>query len=130
MADTQIHQQDRINAKMEEIKSEFDDSIRNLLQEMNKSRLKGKGKVSLLPIVERNSLRWTLGWKTGKVSIEMSVIVRFEDTGQTARVAGAWVHRHASTPIDYDGHTPTTKMRRLNSLSIAEIQEAMEAEWV
>jgi hypothetical protein len=31
--------------------------------------------------------------------------------------------------MDFEGHTPTTRMRRLTSLSIAAIREAIDAEW-
>jgi hypothetical protein len=120
---------DRIPIKMEEVKREYGGGIVDLLKELNRIRLKSKGRLTSLPITDRKSLRWTLAWKTERVSYEMSVIVRFDDDGQVARVAGVWVHRHASTPMDYEGHTPTTRMHRLATLSIAGIREAIDAEW-
>ena len=99
-------------------------------KEINKTRLKNKGMLTLMPVIENNSLRWTLSWKEQqKVSLEMHVIVSLEDDGHAAKVSRVWIHRHASTSVDYDGHTPTTRMRRLTSLSIDEIREAIDAEW-
>jgi hypothetical protein len=39
-----------------------------------------------------------------------------------------FVHRHASTSLDYEDHTPTTRMRRLTGFSMKDIREAIEAE--
>jgi hypothetical protein len=92
-------------------------------------RLAGKGKVAAAPVIDRASLRWVLAWREDDVSYDLNVVVRFEDDGQSAYIAGVWVHRHAATPIDFEGHTPTTRMHRLTGLSIKEIRAAIEAEW-
>jgi hypothetical protein len=75
------------------------------------------------------NLRWTLSLKKRqKISLEPRIIVNVEDDRHTAKVDRVWIHRHASTPIDFEGHTPTTRMRRLSSLSIEAIREAADAE--
>ena len=121
--------QERIDKKIEEIKTMLGRDIVTLLRQVNATRLGGKGKVTTAPVADRASLRWMLEWKQDRVSYDLNVVVRFDDDGQTARVAGVWVHRHASTPMEYEGHTPTTRMHRLTGLSIKEIKEAIEAEW-
>ncbi len=123
-------QQDRINAKIEDVQREYGKGIRDLLKEMNRSRLKNKGQVTQVPIVDKNNLRWTLSWKVEQVSYSMSVVIGIEDDGYEARAGRVWVHRHASTPVDFEGHTPTTRMRRLTHLSLEEIREAVVAEWI
>ena len=129
MADQTNSQKQRIDAKIEEVKSEYAAGIHELLSEVNTTRLKGKGKVEP-PVVEGSSLRWTLAWREeSKISLEQNIVANVEDDGRQARVGRVWVHRHASTPMDFEGHTPTTRMRRLTSLSIAAIREAIDAEW-
>ena len=130
MADRKDLKQERINAKIAEIRRDNGDGIRALLKEVNKTRLNSNGKITEAPIVEATSLRWTLAWKEERrISLELNIVVNIEDDGQHARVGRVWVHRHASTPMDYEGHTPTTRMRRLAGLSIAEIRDAIDAEW-
>ncbi len=120
---------DRMTPKMEEIKREFGGEIVDLFKELNRIRLKGVGTITPLPVMDRKSLRWSLSWKAEPISFEISIIIRFEDDGQVARVAGVWVHRHASTPMDFEGHTPTTRMHRLTTLTMPAIREAIDAEW-
>ncbi len=130
MAEPDEAKQARIDDKIEQVKRDYSDAIRALLQETNRTRLKGRGKVIAVPEAERNSLRWTLAWKEQqKISFELNIVVNIEDDGHTAQVGRVWVHRHASTPIDFEGHTPTTRMRRLARLDIDEIRQAIEAEW-
>jgi hypothetical protein len=121
--------QERIDRKIDEVKTTLGKDIVTLLKQINTTRLAGKGKVAAMPVTDRASLRWTLAWRQERVSYDLNVVVRFDDDGQTARVAGVWVHRHASTPLEFEGHTPTTRMHRLTGLSIKEIREAIEAEW-
>lgn len=121
--------QERITQKIQEVRTTFGKDIVALLRRVNMARLAGKGKVTAAPVIDRTSLRWTLAWRQDKISYDLNVVVRFDDDGQTARVTGVWVHRHAATPLEYEGHTPTTRMRRLTSLSIPEIREAIDAEW-
>jgi hypothetical protein len=121
--------QERIAQKIEEVKMMLGKDIVALLKQVNATRLRGKGKVVATPIVDRASLRWMLEWKQEKVSYDLNVVIRFEDDGKVARVAGIWVHRHASTPLEFEGHTPTTRIHRLTGFSIKEILEAIEAEW-
>lgn len=128
MRELSTEAQARINELIEEIKNGIGKEITALLKEINITRLGGKGKL-VKPVVDRASLRWTLAWEQNDISYDLNIIVRFEDNGKTARVAGVWVHRHASTPLDYEGHTPTTRMHRLTGLSIEEIKEAIEAQW-
>jgi hypothetical protein len=128
MPELSAEAQARINELIEETQNGIGKQITALLKEINATRLANKGKVSQ-PIVNRASLRWTLAWEQNKISYDLNIIVRFEDNGKVARVAGVWVHRHASTPLDYEGHTPTTRMHRLTGLTIKEIREAIDAEW-
>ena len=121
--------QEQITKKIEEIQGAFGKDIVTLLRQVNTTRLAGKGKVAAAPVADRASLRWTLEWKKDRISYDLNVVVRFDDDGQTARVAGAWVHWHVSTPMEFEGHTPTTRMHRLTGLSIKEIREAIDAEW-
>ncbi len=122
-------QQARIASQIDRVIQEYSNAISDLLKETNKTRLKGRGKITEAPLIEGNSLRWTLTWKEQKVSYELSILVNIEDDGQKANVGRVWVHRRASTPIDFEGHTPTTRMRRLARLNIDEIREAIELEW-
>jgi hypothetical protein len=128
MAESANSQQMRIKRKIEEVKNDFGDAICDLLKEVSKTHLKGKGKLAAAPVIERNSLRWTLEWKIGEISFDLNVIAVVEDDGRAARVARVLVQRHASTPLEFEGHTPTTRMRRVAKLSIADIREAIEAE--
>ncbi len=123
-------QQARIDAKMQEIKRAYDEEIYLLLKEVNKTHLKNKGRITTTPVVENDNLRWTLAWKEQqKISFELHVVISIEDDGHAAKVGRVWIHRHASTPIDFEGHTPTTRMRRLATLSMDGIREAIDAEW-
>lgn len=129
MKELKSEAQARIAKRIEEVKDALGKDIVALLKQVNTTRLAGKGKVTATPIADRASLRWMLAWEQDKISYDLNVVVRFDDNGQTARVAGVWVHRHASTPMEYEGHTPTTRMHRLTGLAIKEIKEAIEAEW-
>lgn len=128
MRELSIDAQARLNELIEEIQNGIGKEITALLKEINTTRLAGKGKLAK-PVADRASVRWTLAWEQNKISYDLNVVVRLEDNGKTARVAGVWVHRHASTPLDYEGHTPTTRIHSLTGLSLEEIQEAIEAEW-
>ncbi len=130
MAESTDLQQQRIDATIEGIKRDYSSRVVDLFQDLNTSRLRGNGKITAAPVVEGASLRWTLEWtEERKISFELSLVVNVEDDGREARIGRVWVHRHASTPLDYDGHTPTTRMRRLTGLSLREIREAIDAEW-
>jgi hypothetical protein len=120
--------EERINEKLAEIQQGVGKSITELLRETNKTKLAGKGKVSAHPIRERSGLRWTLAWHEGKVAYDLNVVVNVEDDGKETRVSKVLVHRHASADYDYEGHIPTTRMRRLAKLDIAEIKDAITAE--
>lgn len=122
-------QQARIASQIDRVIQDYSNAIADLLKETNKTRLKGRGKVSEAPLIEGNSLRWTLMWKEHKISFELSILVNIEDDGRKADVGRVWVHRRASTPIDFGGHTPTTRMRRLARLDLDEIRQAIELEW-
>ncbi len=120
--------EERLNEKLAEIQQGVGKSIVELLHQTNKDKLAGKGKVSVHPIRERSALRWTLAWHEGKVAYDLNIVVYVEDDGTAAKVSKVLVHRHASADFDYDGHTPTTRMRRLTGLSLEELQQAIEAE--
>jgi hypothetical protein len=122
-------QQARIVKEIEAVRHQVGDALSGILQDVNRERLKNKGKLTAAPKAERNSLRWTLEWKDGDVNYDLNVVVVVEDDGTQARVGRVWVQRHASTPLEFDGHTPTTRIRRLTMLSLPEIREAIEAEW-
>jgi len=114
---------------IQSIQHEYGNAIAEVLRETSRHRLKGKGKVTVAAEAGRNSVRWTLAWMDGEINFDLNVVATIEDDGVRARIGRVWVQRHASTPLDFDGHTPTTRMRRLTSLSLAEIREAIEAEW-
>jgi hypothetical protein len=119
----------RMQAKIDEVKTDFNGSIVALLAEVNAQRLRGEGTVTPTPIIERTNLRWTLAWKEKeKVSFDLNVVVGIEDDGTQAKVGRVWVQRHASTALDYEDHTPTTRMRRLAILSLDDIRDAIEQE--
>lgn len=120
--------EERIGDKLDEIQQEWSKPIVNLLRETNKVKLGNKGRLVARPARDRSSLRWTLAWREGKVAYDLNIVVHVEDDGKTARVSKVLVHRHASADYDYDGHTPTTRMRRLNGLSLEEIKQTIEAE--
>jgi hypothetical protein len=126
---TEPKTQDRINQQLEQVKRDLGDNIVNLLRDANRTHLDGKAIMAAAPTIDRNSVRWTLAWKENEVSFNLNVVVAVVDDGKQARVDRVWVHRHVTTPFDFDGHTPTTRMRRLTSLSIAEIKSAIEAEF-
>jgi hypothetical protein len=122
-------QQERIQEKIKEVAGEFGGKIYAILQELNQTRLKGNGQLNEEPYADEHSLRWMMKWKEAQIAYELSVVIRFEDTGREAHIGGVWVRRHASTPLDFDGHTPTTRMRRVTNFSIKDIRDAIEAEW-
>ncbi len=126
---TDPNAENRIHQKIDQVKSELGNAVSSLLKDANKRHLKSKGKVSAVPTIERSTVRWTLAWREEKMTFDLNVVVAVVDDGASARVDRVWVHRHVTTPFDYDGHTPTTHMRRLTSLSIAEIKSAIEAEF-
>ncbi len=129
MPPTDLSAENRISQKIEQVKGELGTAVVNLLRDANKRHLKSKGRVSAVPTIDRNSLYWTLAWKEDKATFALRVVIAIMDDGTQARIDRVWVHRHVTTPFDYDGHTPTTHMRRLTSLSIAEIKSAVEAEF-
>jgi len=121
--------QERIDQLIEQIKREFGNDILNLLKAANRKYLKSRGKLTHQPLIDWNNVRWSLSWKDAKMSYELNVVVAISDDGAQARVDRVWVHRHVSTSFDFEGHTPTTHMRRLTGLAIAEIAEAIDAEF-
>lgn len=122
-------QQERLQQKIKEVEDELGPKLYAMLMQVNRERLNGKGQVKESAITDEHSLRWMMKWKESKITYEMSIVVRVEDNGREAHVGGAWVHRHASTPLDFEGHTPTTRMRRVTKVSIEDIHDAIEAEW-
>ncbi len=120
--------EERIGDKLDEIQQEWSKPIVNLLRETNKVKLGNKGRLVARPARDRSSLRWTLAWRDGKIAYDLNVVVYVEDDGKVTKVSKVLVHRHASADYDYDGHTPTTRMRRLNGLSLEEIKQTIEAE--
>ena len=130
MAQSLNEQRSRINQKLDELKRDMGPGIDGLLAELNRTRLNGKGTTAAAPAVEKNGLRWTLAWSAEQnVSYELNVVIQIEDTGKIARVSKVWIHRRVATPIGYEGHTPTTKMLLIATLSIANIREAILLEW-
>ena len=122
-------QQERVQQKINEVEKEYGVKIHDLLLSMNRERLNGKAQLNEEPYTDEHSLRWVMKWKEARIAYEMSIVIRVEDTGREARVGGVWVRRHASTPLDFEGHTPTTRMRRVTNLTMKDIKDAVEAEW-
>ncbi len=131
MAEYTSTQRERIQKKISEIQSRYGKDLADLLEEINRARLGGKAQVAPVPQIDQNTLRWSLKWKTeDKVTFELVIAVGIEDDGRAAKIRGVWVHRRAAAPIEYAGHTPTTRMIRLGTLiSIAAIREATESQW-
>ncbi len=126
---TDMTAEGRIDQKIEQVKSDIGNSVVNLLKRANKIHLKGEGTATSAPTIEHNTVRWTLAWKEEEITYELNIVVAILDDGTQAHVDRVWVHRHVTTPFDFDGRTPTTHMRRLTSLSSAEIKNAVEAEF-
>lgn len=124
-----LTERDRIDQKIEQIKQDIGRGVIDLLRQVNRTHLKHRGKISLLPMIDRNNVRWSLTWQEGTMSFALNVVVALKDDGTQALVDRVWVHRHVTTPFDFDGHTPTTRMRRLTGLSLEEIGKAIEAEF-
>ncbi len=122
-------QKTRIRQLLSSIQNDFRDPVANLLNEVSRTRLKGMGKLTAIAEVEQNNVRWTLEWQDGPIHFDLNVVAAVEDDGKQAKIGRVWVQRHASTAFDFDGHTPTTRMRRLTMFSPAEIREAIDAEW-
>lgn len=120
--------EERISNKLDEIQQEWSKPIVELLRETNKIKLGNKARLVARPARDRSGLRWTLAWRDDKIAYDLNVVVHVEDDGKAAKVSKVIVHRHASADYDYDGHTPTTRMRRLSELSLTEIKQAIEAE--
>lgn len=121
--------QERIDKKLGEIQRDVEPEIEALFGELNRARLNGRGEMGKM-VRDGNSLRWALAWREDSgIAYQLVVILYVEDDGRVARFSRGWVHRRASTPIEYEGHTPTTKMRRIASTSPAEIKDAILGEW-
>lgn len=121
--------QERLQEKIKEVNRDFGSKIYEMLMHFNRERLNGKASLNDEPYTDEHSLRWMMKWKQAQITYELSIVIRVEDTGREARVGGVWVRRHASTPLDFEGHTPTTRMRRVTNFTMKEIQDAVEAEW-
>lgn len=121
--------QARINQMIDSLKNEFSSGVVAMLKDANRAHLNGKGKVTLSPVVDSMSIRWMLVWNEGKVSFELNIVVTMMDDGAQARVDRVWVHRHVTTPFDFDGNTPSTHMHRLTGLNLPEIRAAVESEF-
>ena len=130
MGDLNELQQARIDAKIEEIHRAYGGEIRDLLKEINNTRLKNKGKLTLTPVIENNSLRWTLSWKEQQeISLELHVIVSVEDDGHAAKVSRCRSVVTRSPRLIMTDTRRRRGLRRLASLSIDEIRDAIDAEW-
>ncbi len=122
--------QERIDKKLGEIQRDVEPEVNGLFRELNRARLDDKGRVGRT-VRDRSSVRWSLAWteEESGIAFELAVILYVEDDGSAARFSKGWLHRRASAPIDFDGHTPTTRMRRIPSASPADVKEAILAEW-
>jgi hypothetical protein len=119
----------RVIQKIEEIKRDFGPGILHLLHQANQTFLQAKGLVSPTAKVDRNNIRWTLAWQDGALAFDLNVVISIDDDGKQARVGRVWLHRHAASTLAFEGHTPTTRMKRLTKLSLPEIKEAIELEF-
>ncbi len=120
--------QARIKAKAEEIALTNDASIGQLLAELNASRLRGSGEIARAQIQEHH-VRWALEWKESAVTYKLRIAVRLVDDGREARIDQILVQKEAWTPYSYEGHTPTTTMKKVAELDVAKIREAVEYLW-
>ncbi len=121
--------QERIDKKLGEIQREVEPEVNGLFRELNRARLDGKGSIGRM-VRDKSSVRWSMAWsEESGVAYELVVILYVEDDADAARFSKGWVHYRASAPAEFDGHTPTTKMRRLASALPGDIKDAILAEW-
>lgn len=114
----------------EQFQREHGKRIVDLLGETNQTHLKGKGKLMLQPLINGNLLRWTLTWMQDQIAFDLNIVVNVATDGGQAQAESVFVHRHASAPYDFQGHIPTTRMRRVKGFSMAAIKDAVQAEFV
>ncbi len=121
--------QERIDKKLVEIQRDVEPEVNGLFRELNLARLDGRGKIGKT-VRDKTSVRWSLAWSVESgIAYELVVILYVEDDGSTARFARGWVHRRAAAPVEFEGHTPTTRMRRIPTASPADVKDAILAEW-
>lgn len=124
-----ISVKNHVGEKAQQFLRKYGDQIGNLLNETNRVNLRGKGKILFHPISDDDILHWTLEWKQDQVSLDLNLVVHIEKNDGPLQIESVLVHRHASAPYDFEGHMPTTRMRRLNGFSMLEIKRAVDAEF-
>lgn len=118
------------NEITQQFQQEHGKRIIDLLGETNRAHLNGKGKLLLQPFINGNLVRWTLTWMQDQIAFDLNIVLNLVSNGGQAQVESVFVHRHASTPYDFPGHTPTTRMRRVKGFSMTAIKDAIQAEFV
>ncbi|MBI4789411.1 MAG: hypothetical protein HY782_20470 [Chloroflexi bacterium] len=128
MANSTSDAEARLQRKASEVVRDHGPAIRQLLADLNKSRLKGLGRLGSAEI-GRMAIRWELQWKADPVTYRMHIAVTLADDGQKAFVDRVLVQREASAPYDFQGHTPTTMMKQIATLNVKEIKSKLEELW-
>ena len=117
-----------MRVKASEIVREYGPAIHGLLAELNETRLDGQGRLTSAEI-GRKAIRWELEWKAEPVSYRIHVGVTVGDDGKEAFVDRVLVQREASAPYSFEGHTPTTMMKQIAHLDVAEIKAKLMDIW-
>jgi hypothetical protein len=118
--------QSRLKAKAEEVARALGAPIEQLLADVNVTRLNNGGKI--IPAeIQAHHVRWALEWKSNAITYRLRVVVRLADNGQAARAEQTMVQCEASTPYNFEGHTPTTTMRQVVGVDLPHIREAVIA---
>jgi hypothetical protein len=118
----------RLRVKASEIVREYGPAIHGLLTELNRTRLDGQGRLTSAEI-GRKAIRWELEWKDEPVSYRVHIGVTIGDDGKEAFVDRVLVQREASAPYSFEGHTPTTMMKQIAHLDVAEIKAKLMDIW-
>lgn len=118
----------RLEQKASEVVTEFGPGIHQTLAELNKTRLQNQGRLGSAE-VGRRGVRWALEWQAGEIAYRMNIAIRIVDNGSSAMVDQVIVQKEASTPYAFAGHTPTTTMKLVHEVNIAEINKALDDLW-
>ncbi len=117
----------RLKNKAAEVAEKSGAAIQQLLAELNAARLNGAGKIS--HDSQPQHVRWSLEWKRETITYRLRIAARLVDDGSEARFDQVLVQKEAWTAYQFEGHTPTTTMKRVSSLDIAKIREAVLMMW-
>lgn len=127
MANTSPAAEARLDQLASVIAQNIGPGIQQLFAELNRTRLNGQGKVK--SEISRRVIRWMLEWRTQSITYKMRVMILLADDEKRAFVDRVLVQKEASTPAIFEGHTPTTTMKQVTSVSLEEIHRALMELW-